>query len=435
MSISAPANNFVSKQQLAVSANMHPKELQISSFSYPLPENRIARFPLEERDSSKLLIYKNGSVQEDRFNNIHRYLPTGSLIVFNQTRVIEARILFTKPSGGTLEVFLLDPAPVYQDITKALQQEGTADWKCLVGGASKWKHGYIPEKKIETGEGEIILRAEIIERNTGSFTIRFSWTPLQYSFASVIHYLGQVPLPPYLKRRPEITDENRYQTVYAKDKGSVAAPTAGLHFTERVFGQLKEKNIESVFLTLHVGAGTFMPVKADQMNGHEMHAEWIDVPLSAIEMLSQNLKPLFSVGTTSMRTLESLYWMGVKVSTDESITLGQLEISQWEVYDKLQPYMIPKSESLKALAQWLRKNNLQSLITKTQILIAPGYECKMIDGLITNFHQPESTLLLLVAAVIGSEWKSIYEFALNNNYRFLSYGDACLLYKNESVLT
>jgi S-adenosylmethionine:tRNA ribosyltransferase-isomerase len=412
---------------------MHPKELQISSFTYPLPDDRIARFPLEERDSSKLLVYKNRAVQEDSFYNIPRYLPPGSLLVFNQTRVIEARILFTKPSGGILEVFLLDPAPVYRDITQALQQEGTVDWKCLVGGASKWKHGFIPEKKIETAEGEIILRAEIIERNTGSFTIRFSWTPLHYAFARVIHYIGQVPLPPYLKRRPEITDENRYQTVYAREKGSVAAPTAGLHFTENVFGQLKEQNIEPVFLTLHVGAGTFMPVKSDQMNGHEMHAEWIDVPLAAIEKLSQNKKPLFAVGTTSMRTLESLYWMGVKISINESITLDQLEITQWEVYDKLQTFAISQNESLNALAQWLRKNQLQSLITKTQILIAPGYECKMIDGLITNFHQPESTLLLLVAAVIGNEWKSIYEYALNNDYRFLSYGDACLLYKENSI--
>jgi S-adenosylmethionine:tRNA ribosyltransferase-isomerase len=408
---------------------MHPKELQISSFSYPLPDDRIARFPLEERDSSKLLVYNNGSVQEDRFYNISRYIPPGSLLVFNQTRVIEARILFTKPSGGTLEVFLLDPSPIYHDITQALQQEGAVEWKCLVGGASKWKHGFIPEKKIETAEGEIILRAEIIERNTGSFTIRFSWTPLHNSFARIIHYLGQVPLPPYLKRRPEITDENRYQTVYAKENGSVAAPTAGLHFTENVFGQLKEQKIEPVFLTLHVGAGTFMPVKSEQMIGHEMHAEWIDVPLAAIEKLSQHNQPLFAVGTTSMRTLESLYWMGVKVSVNNSITSDQLEISQWEVYDKLQPYAISQHESLNALAQWLRKNQLQSLITKTQILIAPGYECKMIDGLITNFHQPESTLLLLVAAVIGNEWKSIYEYALNNDYRFLSYGDACLLYK------
>jgi S-adenosylmethionine:tRNA ribosyltransferase-isomerase len=412
---------------------MHPKELQISSFSYSLPDDRIARFPLEERDNSKLLVYNNGSVEEDRFYNIHRYLPGGSLLVFNQTRVIEARILFTKPSGGTLEVFLLDPAPEYRDITQALQQEGTAEWKCLVGGASKWKPGLIPEKKIETSEEEIKLRAEIIERNTGSFTIRFSWTPHNYTFARVIHYLGQVPLPPYLKRRPEITDENRYQTVYAREKGSVAAPTAGLHFTENVFAQLKKQNIETEFLTLHVGAGTFMPVKADKMHGHEMHAEWIDVPLAAIERLSQHSKPLFAVGTTSMRTLESLYWMGVKVSRDDSITSDQLEISQWEVYDKLQRYAISQRESLHALAQWLRKNKLQSLITKTQILIAPGYDCKMIDGLITNFHQPESTLLLLVAAVIGSEWKSIYEYALNNDYRFLSYGDACLLFKNRFV--
>ncbi len=407
---------------------MHPKELSISSFSYHLHDNRIARFPLEERDASKLLVYKNGLVSDDHFKNITNYLPSGSLLVFNQTRVIEARILFTKSSGGVLEVFLLDPSNKYPDITHALQQQGMVEWKCLVGGASKWKNGYIPEKKIDTPIGEIILSAQIVERTAESFNIRFTWTPATLSFADVIHHLGQVPLPPYLKRAPEITDQERYQTVYAKEMGSVAAPTAGLHFTENVFRQIREKEVRQIFVTLHVGAGTFRPVKSTQMDGHIMHAEWIDVPLTVIEMLADKSQQLFAVGTTSMRTLESLYWMGVKVISNSSITSDQLEITQWEVYDYLSPVNISTKESLTALAQWLKRNDLQSLITKTQILIAPGYQCKMIDGLITNFHQPESTLLLLVAAVIGAKWKSVYEFAIDHNYRFLSYGDASLLF-------
>ena len=316
---------------------MHPKELSIATFNYVLPDEKIARFPLEERDASKLLLYREGKITEDRFQNIPGHLPANSLLVFNQTRVIEARVLFKKPGGAVIEIFLLDPFDVYGDITNALQQHGAVQWKCLVGGASKWKPGYIPEKKVDSGDGELLLRAEITERNADSFGIRFSWTPAHYTFAEVIHYLGQVPLPPYLKRNPEITDENRYQTIYAKDAGSVAAPTAGLHFTQRIFDEFPAKNIERLFVTLHVGAGTFKPVKSDQMNGHTMHAEWIDVSLSAIKKLAENTHSIFAVGTTSMRTLESLYWIGVKVFRNPNLSSDQLEISQWEVYDDLTP--------------------------------------------------------------------------------------------------
>jgi len=416
-----------------------PRQLSILDFTYELPDDRIARYPLPERDASKLLVYREGHISDDCYRNISAHIPENSLLVFNNTRVVEARLLFQKPTGGVIEIFCLEPHEQYPDITSAMMQKGNVLWHCLVGGASKWKRGQVLEKKIRTGGGDFILRAQYREKNPGSFVIEMSWTPAGCSFAEMLHRAGAIPLPPYLKRNAEESDKTRYQTVYAEKEGSVAAPTAGLHFTERVLESLRAKQIGMEYLTLHVGAGTFKPVKSETMQEHEMHAEWIDVPRSAIEhLLEHTNKPVIAVGTTSLRTLESLYWLGVKSreaglpavasakaggGRRESGTLGQ-----WEAYD-LAKKNIPVKEALQSLLEWMRKNKQERLISKTQILIAPGYPFKIVNGLITNFHQPQSTLLLLVAALIGGDWKKVYTHALVNGYRFLSYGDGSLLWR------
>jgi S-adenosylmethionine:tRNA ribosyltransferase-isomerase len=340
---------------------------------------------------------------------------------------MEARIIFTKPSGGNIEIFTLEPAGTFKDMTAALQQTGTVDWKCLVGGASKWKHSYVPEKIIYTDKGTVTLRAEIRERLTDSFIIRFSWTPFELTFPEILHLAGQVPLPPYIKRIAEEADSVRYQTVYAREAGSVAAPTAGLHFTETIFREFEAKKINSSFVTLHVGAGTFKPVKSEKISGHEMHGEYLEVNTATIQQLAEHNGPIYAVGTTSLRTLESLYWMGVKIGLNRDIKPSALPVSQWEVYEFPSTINISRKESMNNLLTWITENNTNRLITHTQILIAPGYRFRMISGLITNFHQPQSTLLLLIAAITGPAWKDIYNYALNNDFRFLSYGDGCLL--------
>jgi len=406
---------------------MHPQDLCISDFTYPLPPERIANHPLAERDSSRLLIYRKGLISESVYKNIADALPEGALMIFNDTRVLEARILFTKPSGGIIEIFTLEPAGSFSDMATALLQTGTVEWKCLVGGASKWKHDFVPEKIIHTEKGQVTLRAEIRERLADSFCIRFSWTPLALTFPDILHLAGQVPLPPYIKRIAEEEDTERYQTVYAREAGSVAAPTAGLHFTENIFRKLEAKKIKSSFVTLHVGAGTFKPVKSEKISGHEMHSEYLEVTVATIQQLSEHSGPLYAVGTTSLRTLESLYWMGVKIGLNRDIKKEALPVSQWEVYQLQDDVKMSRKESMENLLQWLSENNTERLITHTQIMIAPGYKFSMISGLITNFHQPQSTLLLLIAAIIGPAWKDIYTYALDNNFRFLSYGDGCLL--------
>lgn len=414
-----------------------PGNISIQDYTYSLPEDRIAKYPLAERDASKLLVYKEGKIKTDIYRNISKYLPEDSVLVFNNTKVVEARLLFQKETGGIIEIFCLEPHEQYPDITTAMLQKEKVLWHCLVGGASKWKTGQVLEKKIRSGKNEISLQARYIEKRADSFIIELSWMPDQLSFAEVLHYAGAIPLPPYIKRNAEESDTERYQTVYAKHDGSVAAPTAGLHFTNFIFETLYKKNIHTDFATLHVGAGTFKPVKSETMREHTMHAEWIDVSKTTIENILNNLEEaIVAVGTTSLRTIESLYWLGVKQSGfrdqgSAEYTNKLLELSQWEVYAPPKEN-ISARDALQSLLKWMDENKLERLIAKTQILIAPGYEFKIIKGLVTNFHQPQSTLLLLVAALIGDEWKKVYDYALQTNFRFLSYGDGCLLWSKNS---
>lgn len=410
-----------------------PGNISIQDYTYSLPEDKIAKYPLAERDASKLLVYKEGEIKTDIYRNISKYLPEDSVLLFNNTKVVEARLLFQKETGGIIEIFCLEPHEQYPDITTAMLQKEKVLWQCLVGGASKWKTGQVPEKKIRSGKNEIALQARYIEKRADSFIIELSWMPDQLSFAEVLHHAGSIPLPPYIKRSVEESDKERYQTVYAHAEGSVAAPTAGLHFTPKIFRELDNIHVVRDFVTLHVGAGTFKPVKSEIMREHSMHAEWIDVSKKTIENILNNLEEaIVAVGTTSLRTIESLYWLGVRQSgfrDQESADYANklLELSQWEVYAPLKEN-ISAGDALQSLLKWMDENKLERLIAKTQILIAPGYEFKIIKGLITNFHQPQSTLLLLVAALIGDEWKKVYDYALQNNFRFLSYGDGCLLW-------
>jgi S-adenosylmethionine:tRNA ribosyltransferase-isomerase len=405
-----------------------PRTLSIKDFTYSLPEERVAKYPLAERDASKLLIYKEEKIEEDIYRNIANHIPSNSLLVFNDTKVVEARLLFQKPTGGVIEIFCLEPHEQYPDITTAMLQHEKVLWHCLIGGASKWKHGQVLEKKITYNSKDFVLNARYIEKEVDSFIVELSWNDLSLSFAEVLHLFGATPLPPYIKREAEISDAERYQTVYAHYEGSVAAPTAGLHFTEAVFNRLKEKKIQKDFITLHVGAGTFKPVKTELMKDHEMHAEYFTVSKITIQNLIDHLdKNIIAVGTTSLRTLESLYWLGMKKSMDNRPQT--IEITQWEVYDHKEK-MISAKEALENLINWMTLKDLDNLTAKTQIIIAPGYQFKIVNGLITNFHQPQSTLLLLVAAFIGKNWKDAYNYALENNYRFLSYGDGSLLWRN-----
>jgi len=415
---------------------MHPKDISIKDYTYRLPEEKIARYPLPERDASKLLLYKNGVIKEDVFSNITEHLSENALLIFNNTKVIPARLLFQKSSGGIIEIFCLEPHEQYAGITTAMLQKGKVRWQCLVGGASKWKQGQVLEKKITIPGKEIILHASYIEKRTGNFLIELSWLPADLNFAEVLQSTGAIPLPPYIKRPAEESDVERYQTIYAGHNGSVAAPTAGLHFTSDIFDRLKSKNIQLDFVTLHVGAGTFKPVKTATMQKHEMHAEFIDVIKSTVENILSNLShPIIAVGTTSLRTIESLYWLGVKKSTDLSRqssvqSENSLSLLQWEVYD-LAEKNIPVKDALQSLLEWMDKNNLERLAGQTQILIAPGYKPKVVNALVTNFHQPQSTLLLLVAAMIGKDWEKVYDYALQHDFRFLSYGDGSLLWCKE----
>jgi S-adenosylmethionine:tRNA ribosyltransferase-isomerase len=406
---------------------MDPKNISISGFDYFLPENKIAKYPLTERDASKLLVYKKGKISSDVFKNIPNHLPSDSLIIFNNTKVIEARIKFFKDTGGVIETFCLEPDARYADISSAMHQIRSVYWKCLVGGASKWKHGQILKKEIIAENQPIILSASFAEKLSDCFIIQFSWSPENLSFSEIIHHFGITPLPPYIKREAENSDNERYQTIYAAHDGSVAAPTAGLHFTDDVFKKISGKNIAKEFVTLHVGTGTFKPVKTETLSDHEMHAEFIEVHQSTINALINNSeRNIIAVGTTSLRTVESLYWLGLKTILFRGIDLENLTVSQWDAYE-LAPGNISGKESLQSLIKWMKENDLTKLITKTQLLIAPSYQFKIVKMLITNFHQPRSTLLLLIAAFIGYDWKKIYDHALQNDFRFLSYGDSCLL--------
>lgn len=405
----------------------HPKDLSIQSFTYTLPEERIAKYPLAERDQSRLLIWKDGHIQEDIYRRLATYIPANSFLVFNNTRVVEARLLFRKPTGGVIEIFCLEPHEQYADISTAMLQKGKVYWHCLVGGASKWKPGQVLEKTI----GDMRLTARYTEKRTGSFVIELQWSDPERSFAEMLHLAGAIPLPPYIKREAEANDRERYQTLYARQDGSVAAPTAGLHFTEHIFRELDQIHADKGFVTLHVGAGTFQPVKSETMQGHDMHAEWIDVSRDFIQsLLLERKAPVIAVGTTSLRTVESLYWLGKKawLQKTEPGKQDALRVEQWDPYENTGT-AVPPAEALRALLQWMEAHQLERLVTKTRLLIAPGYRFQLIDGLITNFHQPQSTLLLLVAALIGEDWKKVYAYALEHDFRFLSYGDGSLLWK------
>lgn len=405
---------------------MRPHIIEIKDYTYSLPPERIANFPIEHRDDAKLLVIEGDTLKEDIYRNIASYLPQNSSLVFNDSRVIEARLLFQKPTGAIIELFLLEPAALVPNYATALSQTNSTVWKCMVGGAGKWKHGTALEKSIELQNETLTLTATIIDKQEAYFHIEFQWQPSTIIFAEVLHHFGNIPLPPYIKRATEAIDTIRYQTVYASSAGSVAAPTAGLHFTPALLDNLKENNIELLHVTLHVGAGTFKPVTAETLATHVMHAEWIEAKIALIQSLLL-LDGVFAVGTTALRSLESLYWMGVKTIVDPAISPDELHIQQWEIYEELQPYQFTAAEALTALLRWMERNQLKVLVAKTQLLITPGYTFRMIKGLITNFHQPQSTLLLIIAALCGDRWKEIYQYALDHNFRFLSYGDGCLI--------
>ena len=402
----------------------HPKDLSISKFSYDLPQDKIAVYPLKERDTSKLLVFKNQKIQTDVFKNFVQHLPDESCLVFNSTKVIPARLYFRSQKNKLIEVFCLEPADKTMEISFAMQSTAGISMNCLVGNLKQWK-----EEELIAERENLHLKAKISQKHMTHVEIEFSWVPEHLAFVDVLEQLGEVPIPPYLNRESDESDNNNYQTVYAKKNGSVAAPTAGLHFTPAVMEQVTAKLITSFFLTLHVGAGTFKPVKSEFMQGHHMHAEWLEVDRVLIEnLLNLKEKKIIPVGTTSLRTLESLYWMGIKLCDNPNLSIKELEITQWEVYD-IHTKDFSVEESLLALLNWMSKHKLDQLICQTQILIAPPYELKIASGIVTNFHQPQSTLLLLISAVIGDDWKKVYAYALENNFRFLSYGDSSLLLK------
>ncbi len=407
---------------------MHPSQLRISDFSYPLPEEKIAKYPLEQRDQSKLLIYKEDRIGEDIYRNLHNHIPENSLLVFNNTKVIQARLLFTNDHGAEIEVFCLEPL---LDYALAMASTSSVRWKCMVGRAAKWK-----QKTINLVNNHISLSAEVIERQSDTFIIEFKWKPEGLSFAEVLDLSGILPIPPYLKRETEQIDIARYQTVYAKEKGSVAAPTAGLHFTEEVIRSLKEKGVLIEEVTLHVGAGTFKPVKSETMQGHDMHAELMQVDAKTVNSLLSCMKsgrPVIVVGTTSLRTVESLYWQGVVALKEDSNPENDFSLGQWYPYDADSSSLPDSMTALEALMRKMTLLNTTTISCKTQIIIAPPYQLRIADALITNFHQPNSTLLLLVAAVTGENWRKIYDYALNHEFRFLSYGDGSLLWKQPAA--
>jgi len=391
-------------------------------YAYDLPEERIAKFPLPERDRSRLLIWKNSHLSDTVFCEVDRFLPEGALLISNNTRVIHARLQFRRPTGAKIEIFCLEPWQP-SDYQLSFQQTGSVEWRCLVGNAKRWKNGIL-EQWVKWGENKVLLKAEKKFQDDLGFVILFSWES-DDTFATIIEAAGKIPIPPYLNRDAEESDDERYQTVYARTDGSVAAPTAGLHFTEAVLKKLERKNIRFAELTLHVGAGTFQPVKSAEISGHDMHTETVIVTRELIFQLSAHKGKIIAVGTTSVRSLESLYWLGLSISRCK--TGLPLHVDQWIPYKEEVNY--ESSEILKILEEYLCRHHLEQLTFTTSIIIVPGYRFRMIDGMITNFHQPRSTLLMLVAAFLGPEWKKIYDYALRSGFRFLSYGDSNLYMK------
>lgn len=404
---------------------MITREIKIEDFNYELPDERIAKFPLSQRDHSKLLLFKDGKLGEDAFYNLPNYLPSGSIMVFNNTRVIQARLHFRKTTGALIEVFLLEPY-IPADYERIFLQKKSCSWLCMIGNLKKWK-GETLVREIKIGDKTVVLKAEKREKAESSQyeNVCFSWDCEDYSFSEILEAVGELPIPPYLNRDTEESDKTTYQTVYGKIKGSVAAPTAGLHFSDDVLKVLDDKGIERQEVTLHVGAGTFKPVKSAEIGGHEMHTEYICVKREVLESIVAHDAEVVAVGTTSVRTIESLYFIGSKLAENPEIPEEQLHVNQWEPYEK--SHTVSPKDALQNIIDYLDRNNLSSLHTSTQIIIAPGYEYKYVRRLITNFHQPQSTLLLLVSAFLKGHWREVYDYALSNDFRFLSYGDSSLL--------
>jgi len=403
--------------------------IYIDEFDYPLPDERIAKYPLLRRDASKLLVYKDQHITESTFDQISRFLPDHALLVYNNTRVIQARLVFQKATGARIEVFCLEPlSPA--DYAQSLGATTGCIWKCMVGNLKKWKDGRLT-KPITVAGKTVLFSATLINTEGNTHSVHFSWDDTGVHFADLLEKAGELPIPPYLHRKTEESDLTTYQTVYSKIKGSVAAPTAGLHFTDAVFESLKPKHIEIAEVTLHVGAGTFQPVKTRDIAEHRMHTEVISVHRSTIEHLIQKAGNIIAVGTTSVRTLESLYYIGVNLgsptTSEQELQRSKLSVTQWAPYQSNND--IPVAVALQNIINYLDANQLSTLHADTQIMIRPGYQFRLVDGMITNFHQPKSTLLLLVSAFVNGHWKQIYDYALHNNFRFLSYGDSSLLLK------
>jgi S-adenosylmethionine:tRNA ribosyltransferase-isomerase len=397
--------------------------LKIEDYNYPLPDDRIAKYPLAQRDQSKLLFLNENTLEEKQFNQLPDLLPAKSLLLFNETRVIQARLRFKKPTGAQIEIFCLEPVEPSNDFQVALQQKPPVIWKCLVGKAKRWKEGKL-ESVVRVGNRDVHLFAEKKQQLNDSFLIRFTWEPDEIQFADILETSGLTPLPPYLHREAEQTDKDRYQTVYARLNGSVAAPTAGLHFTDDILQKLDQQGFEKEKVILHVGAGTFKPVSSETIGEHEMHTEKIRITKKSLQHLHSKLDdPIIPVGTTSMRSLESLFWMALRLLKNNP---NFNRVDQWDPYSMKIPDDFTSKKALEILIGYLEKTRQNELEGATQLMIVPGYHFRFATGIITNFHQPKSTLLLLVSALIGEKWKEAYNFALKNNFRFLSYGDSCL---------
>ena len=403
-----------------------PKHIRISEFNYPLPDERIAKFPLPVRDQSKLLLYRHGEVTEDIFTSLPDYLPANSLMIFNNTKVIQARLHFHKETGALIEVFCLEPIQP-NDYALNFQQTEHAAWLCMIGNLKKWKEGAL-KREITVKGKPLTLTAERGACHGTSHWVDFRWNNPEITFADILEVFGEPPIPPYLNRETQESDKETYQTVYSKIKGSVAAPTAGLHFTPRVLDALREKGVALEELTLHVGAGTFKPVKSEEIEGHEMHTEYISVNRSTLEKLVAHEGKAIAVGTTSVRTLESLYHIGVTLLHNPNATEEDLHVKQWQPYETaLETAATPAVDALQAIIAYLDRHHMETLHSSTQIIIAPGYEYRIVKAMVTNFHQPQSTLLLLVSAFLHGDWRKIYDYALAHDFRFLSYGDSSLL--------
>lgn len=418
---------------------METKHIHISDYNYDLPDSRIAKFPVSPRDTSKLLIYRHGEISDDIFYNLPKYLPQKSLMVFNNTKVIQARMHFRKETGALIEVFLMEPAAP-TDYELMFQTRGECSWLCMVGNLKKWKEGSLVRTFDVAGSTinfKATMRRDIIDAKSGgtNYWVDFAWDNPQVSFAEILDAVGELPIPPYLNRETQDSDKTTYQTVYSKIKGSVAAPTAGLHFTDKVLAAIDAAGVRREELTLHVGAGTFKPVKSVEIDGHTMHTEYVCVRRDTLQTLLDYDCCAIAVGTTSVRTLESLYYMGVKLEANPDAAEEDLHVCQWEPYEKADGTPvggnlidgITPQKAISNIIAWLDKNNLKTLHSSTQIIIAPGYEYKIVKVLVTNFHQPQSTLLLLVSAFLKGDWHNVYDYALSHDFRFLSYGDSSIL--------